>query len=183
MGDNFFADHEDVENAHILWEALKTDNKPAGSGTLDDLYRQLLKLDAADFAARLKSLHNEITSMSAYLRLETNYLIFLFHTGLGKAYEGYFTHYIQTHSPMSETDATKPAHSFEYATRRFTQTVTNPSTNREESNLAMAATYTPATAGPAIPIENQNGAVPGPDAQLVQKLVKYCTHCRMHYTF
>lgn len=89
---------------------------------------------------------------------------------------------MQTHSPVSEADATQSAHTLEYATRRFIQTVINPSTNREESNFAMAA-YITVNASPTVPIENQSKTVPGPDALLVHKLVKYCTHyCMLYHT-
>ena len=83
-----------------MWEAIQKENKPKGSNTLNDLYRQILRLDlnqskdASDYTARLKGLYIDITNISPYLKLETNFLIFLFHTGLGKAYDGYFTYYI-----------------------------------------------------------------------------------------
>ena len=139
--------------------------------------------DASDYTVRLKGLYTDITNMSPYLKLETNFLIFLFHTGLGKAYDGYFTHYIQNHQPISETDATKPAHTLKYTTSRFIQTVTNPSSERTESNFAMLAEAYPFTSasGSPVVIEPQNGAVPGPEAQTIQKLVKYCLHCKKYY--
>lgn len=190
LGNNLLSDLESQTNACLLWEAIIADNKPKGSGTLNDLYRQLLKLDlgqckdASDFAARLKGIHTDITNVSPKLKLETNFLIFLFHTGLGKAYDAYFTHYIQNHKPMNEAN-TEPAFSLEYATTRFIQTVTNPSSERTESSYAFAAQRprrpAPNNSGPVTTIEPQKGAVPGPDSRMIQKRVKYCTHCKKHY--
>ena len=137
-------DVEYITNACELWETVLANNKSKGLGTLNDLYRRLLSLelgtckDASDFAAQLKGIHTEITDMCPALKLETNFLIFLFHSGLGKSYDAYFTHYIQEHKPMNDEN-TQPAYSLEYATQRFIQTLANPSSERQESNYAFAA--------------------------------------------
>ena len=121
--------------------------------------------------------------MSPYLKLETNFLIFLFYTGLSKAYDSYFTYYIQNHQPMSETNTIKPAYTLKYTTSRFIQTVTNPSSERTESNFAMLAEAYPFTSASRSPvvIELQNGAVPSLEAQIIQKLVKYYLYCKKYY--
>ena len=38
------------------------------------------------------------------LKLETNFLIFFFHTDLGKHYDSYFTHYIQNYKFIDEAN-------------------------------------------------------------------------------
>lgn len=194
LGNNLLSDWENETNAYILWEGINTDNKPKGSGTLNDLYRQLLKLDlgsckdASDYAARLKGIHTDITNISPHSKLETNFLTFLFHTGLGKTYDAYFTHYIQNHKPMNDAN-TEAAFSLEYATSRFIQTVTNPSSKRTESNYTFAAhrqnqnqRQRPAAgSGSVTTVNPQKGAVPGSNSRIIQKLIKYCTHCKKHY--
>lgn len=73
LGNNLLADLESETNAYVLWEAVLNENKPKGSGTLNDLYRQLLKLDlsqckdASDYAARLKAVHIDIINISPHL--------------------------------------------------------------------------------------------------------------------
>ena len=193
LGNNNMTDVEDISNAHTLWETVLGNNKSKGSGTLNDLYRQLLKLDlssckdTSDYAARLKGIHTDITNMSPALKLETNFLIFLFHTGLGKSNEAYFTHYIQNHKAMNEEN-TLPAFSLEYATQRFIQTVACPSSDRQESSYAFAAgrnpkelALRPRGGAQFTVVDPQKGAVPGPNSRTIQKLVKYCTHCKKMY--
>ena len=159
--------------------------KPKGSDTLNDLYRELLKLelvqckDAVDFATKLKSVHTDITNLSPALKLETNFLTFLFHTGLGKGYDAYFTHYTQNHKPMNEEN-NAPAQTLEYATSRFIKTFATPSSQREESIFAIAASF-PYGSKSEITVDPQPGALPGPDSQVIRKLVNYCTHCKKTY--
>ena len=183
LGNNLMADLENETNACDLWEKVVTNNKPKGSGTLNDLYRQIITLDlsqckdATDFASRLKAIHTDITNIAPRLKLETNFLIFLFHTGLGKAYDTYFTHYTQTHKPNND-DNTEPAYSFEYATNRFIQTAINPSSTRQESSgHAFAATRTAQAFG-TLTMDPQKGSVPGPDSRMQERRVKWCTTCR-----
>ena len=191
LGVNYYNDHKGSSNACFLWIAIKQGCKPKGSGTLNDRYRRLLDLKLSDFtsaseyAGKFKETHNDIRNMHEELRLNENFLIFLFHTGLGKEHEDYFLHYTQNHASVDAVG--KPAFSLEYATQRFIQTVTNPTATRGESNLGMIAARQEAYVGtssalatlPTVP--GQQGAVEGPDAQYVKKLVKYCRNCKRHF--
>ena len=73
--------------------------------------------DASEYAGKFKEIYNDIRNMYEGLRLNENFLIFLFHTGLGKDHEDYFLHYTQNHAAVD--DAGKPAFTLEYATQRF----------------------------------------------------------------
>ena len=182
LENNLMADLEYETNAYDLWEKVVTNNKPKGSDTLNDLYRQLITFDlkdATDFASRLNAIHIDITNIAPRLKLETNFLIFLFHTGLGKAYNTYFTHYTRTHKPNNE-DNTEPAYSFEYATNRFIQTpVNHPSSCQELTGYAFAAT--PTTPFNTLTLDPQKGSVPGPDSRMQERRVKWCTTCKKAY--
>ena len=191
LGLNYHNDHKEATNAYFLWVAIKEGCKPKGSGTLNDRYRRLLALklsdfkDASEYAGKFKELHNEIRNMHEELRLNENFLIFLFHTGLGKEHEDYFLHYTQNHSAIDA--AGRPAWSLEYATQRFIQTVTNPSASRTESTLGMVATRPEAFVATTLPsgihstIGAQSGAVEGPNSVFVRRLVKFCAFCRKLY--
>ena len=154
LGRNYAEDYEGYNNAYTLWTAIAAACKLKGSGTLNDLYRQLIQVDlrscdgASDYIAKFKSILTSIHLISPALKLETNFLIFLFHTGLGKAQNQYYTNYTQTHAPLKDKldpdDATKvvgqeAAYSLEYATNRFLQTVKNPSSNRDDASTAYAS--------------------------------------------
>ena len=187
LGNNYINDFEGETNAYKLWHGIVRDCKPKGSGTLNDLYRRLNTLtlasckDAADYGGQFKNTHNEIMNINPKLQLETNYLIFLFHTGLGKEYQDYFTTYTQTHEAMADN---KAAYTLEYAITRFLQTVRNPTVTRDENSYAFAAQRRPeAYAAPAdlVILPAQPNAVPGPNARTIQKLVNWCTHCKKPY--
>ena len=196
LGTNYYNDYKDFTNACFLWVAIKENCKPKGSGSLNDRYRQLMDLklkdckDASEYAGKFKELHNEIRNMHESLRLNENFLVFLFHAGLGKEHEDYFLHYSQNHGTVDE--AGKASFTLEYATRRFIQTVTNASVTRSQSNSVMVATREStreayiATNGPVAymtVIEGQDGAVEGPNAEYIQRLVKSCRHChRLYHT-
>lgn len=142
LGTNYINDFENETNAYKLWNGIDKDCKPAGSGTLNDFYRRLDTLtlasckDTTDYTGQFKNTHNEITNIHSKLRLETNYLIYRFHTGLGKEYQDYFTNYTQTHEAIQ---GDKSAYTLEYAMTRFIQTVRNPTITRDEGTVAFAA--------------------------------------------
>ena len=135
LGNNNIIDVEDISNIYTLQEIVLRNNKFKGFGTLNNLYRQLLKLDLTsykdtlDYATRLKGIYIDIINILLALRLETNFLIFLFYTNLGKSNKAYFTYYIQNHKAINKEN-TLSAFSLEYATQRFIQTVTYSSSNR-----------------------------------------------------
>ena len=86
-------------NACLLWEAIKVGCKPKGSGTLNNLYCQLLTIKLQDcvtvakYAGKFKELYNDIVNMYARVGFNKNLLIFLFYTSLGKQYKDYFLTY------------------------------------------------------------------------------------------
>ena len=194
LGVNYYYGHKMASNACFLWIALKEACKPKGTQAtiaLNDRYRRLLALklidfkDASHYAGTFKELHSEICSIHESLRLDENFLIFLFHTGLGKEHEDYVLHYTQNHTAIDVMG--QPAFSLKYATQRFIQTVSNPSASRIESSLgtmvarpeASMATNGPVTFFSTIP--SQPGAVEGPNAVFVRRLVKFCQHCQKLY--
>ena len=93
---------------------------------LNDLYQRLIThslgscKDAADYADRFKSIYDDVRNIHSKLQLETNSLIFLFHTGLGKEYQDYSITYTQTHKLIKDDE---PAYSLEYNISRFLRTV------------------------------------------------------------
>lgn len=189
LGVNYYSDHKDADNAYFLWIAIRQGCKLKGSGSLNDRFRRLslLKLsdckNASEYAGKFKELHNEIRTIHEELRLNDAYLIFLFHTGLGKEHEDYFLHYTQTHDAINV--AGKFAFTLEYATQRFIQTVTNPSASRTESTLGLVAArpeaYAATNAADQTTQRPQPGAVEGPDAVYLRRLVKFCQHCQKIY--
>ena len=187
LGTNYVNDFENETNAHKLWNGIVRDCRPKGSGTLNDLYRRLDTLtlasckDAADYAGQFKNTHNEITNIHSKCHMNTNFLIYRFHTGLGREYQDYFTTYTQAHEAIQDD---KVAYTLEYAINRFLQTVRNPTVTRDENSYAFAAQHRPeAYAAPAdlIILPAQPNAVPGPNARTIQKLVHWCTHCKKPY--
>ena len=83
-------------------------NKFKDFDTLNNLYRQLLKLNLNfyknifDYTTRLKGIYINIINISSHLKLKTNFLIFLFHTSLDKAYDIYFIYYIQNYKLIND---------------------------------------------------------------------------------
>ena len=206
LGRNYAEDYEGYDNAYTLWTAIASACKLKGSGTLNDLYRQLIQVDlrscdgASDYIAKFKSILTSIHLISPALKLETNFLIFLFHTGLGKPHNQYYTNYTQTHAPLKDkldpNDATKvvgqeAAYSLEYATNRFLQTVKNPPSNRDDASTAYASESVEAYLAGQFPgpkpgttlktLAPQAEAIDGPEGRWTQKLVKFCTICRKEY--
>ena len=192
LGTNYYNDHKDSTNAAFMWIAVKEGCKPTGTGTMNDRYRRLLELklcdfkDASEYAGKFKETHNDLRNMHEELKLNDNFLIFLFHTGLGKEHEDYFLHYTQHHIAIDPATG-RPAFTLEYATQRFIQSVTNPSATRGESNMTMVAARSErpeayvSAAGPVAMLNElpgQTGAVEGPDGQFMKKLVKYCRKCK-----
>ena len=128
LGTYYFNEFQGETNAYELWNRIKGYFKPADLTTLNNLYRRLnthsLKSckDAADYAGQFKSIYNDILRIHPKLQFEENYLIFRFHTGLGREYQDYVNTYTQTHEAIKDD---KPAYSLEYAIARFLQTVRN----------------------------------------------------------
>ena len=178
LGTNYINDFKNETNAYKLWNRIVRDCKPAGLELLNDFYRRLIThslescKDAADYAGQFKSIYNDILDINPKLQLETNFLIFLFHTGLGNEYQDYFTTCTQMHEAIKDNE---PAYSLEHAITRFLRTVRNPTSGRNESTFAFA--------GPAdvLILPAQANAVPGPNARTIQKLVNWCTYCEKPY--
>ena len=90
LGNYYYYDFEKETNAHKLWNGIAKSCKPAGSVMLNDLYRRLTTLkvrscnDEADYARQFRTIYNEILATNPKLKLETNFLTFLFYNGLGK---------------------------------------------------------------------------------------------------
>ena len=138
--------------------------------------------DAADYIGQFKQLCTNIGNINLILQLPTAYQIFLFHTGLGKEHQDYFTHYSQTHDSVKGEK--QVAYSLEYATTRFLQTVRNPTSTRDENTYAFAAQRrSEAYAVPAdiVILPPQPDVVPGPNARTIQKLISWCTRCQKAY--
>ena len=129
LGTSYAYDFENETNAYKLWNRIVRDCKPAGLETLNDLYRRLMThslgscKDAADYTGQFESIYKDILYITPNFQLQPNFLIYLFHTGLGEEYQDYFTAYTQTHEAIKDD---KPAYSLEYAMTRFLRTVRNP---------------------------------------------------------
>ncbi len=138
LGDYYFYDFKNEKNAYKLWSGIDRDCKPTGSGTLNNLYRRLDTLtlasckDETDYACQFKSIYNDILDINPNFQRGPNFLIFLFHTGLGIEYQDYFTTYTQTHEAIKDDE---PAYSLDYAITRFLRTVRNPTSARHESTI------------------------------------------------
>ena len=128
LGHCYILDFKHETNAYELWNRIIRFFKPADLTTLNNLYRRLDShslgscRDAADYIGQFKSIHNDILSIHPKLQLEENYLIFRFHTGLGKKYQDHVNNYTWTHEAIKDD---KPAYSLEYAITGFLQTVRN----------------------------------------------------------
>ena len=196
LGLNYINDFEAYTNAAFLWTAICTTCKPRGSGTLNDLYAQLLQLELAhckdvpDYIAQFKKLLNDIYMMSTALKLETNLVIYLFHRGLGRKHDAYFTNYTQTHEALKDKEngtGQEPAFTLEYATNRFLNTVRNPTLGTGQSFAAQTYLAHDRHPGPkanalVVTVAPQAVAVDDtPDSQWIRKLVRYCTNCRRNY--
>ena len=156
LGRNYAEDYEGYNNAYTLWTAIAVACKLKGLGTLNNLYRQLIQVDlrsydrASDYIIKFKSILTSIYLISPAFKLETNFLIFLFYTGLSKAQNQYYTNYTQTYTPFKNKldldNATKvvrqeAAYSLEYAINRFLQIVKNPLLNRNDVSIAYASKF------------------------------------------
>ena len=93
LGNYYYYVFEKEINAHKLWNGIAKDCKPAGSVMLNDLYRRLTTLkvgscnDEADYARQFRTIYNEILDTHPKLKLEINFLTFLFYNGLGKGHQ------------------------------------------------------------------------------------------------
>ena len=189
LGLYYICDFENETNACKLWNRINKDCKPAGLATMNDLYRRLVNhslgscKDAADYIGQFKSIYNDILSIDPKLQLEPNFLIFLFHAGLGKEYQDYLTTYTQTHDVIGDDKLANP---LEDAITQFQQTVRNlaPAWYQDTRTFAAHSSRRLETfAGPddLITLPAQRNVVPGPNACTIQKLVDWCTHCKKPY--
>lgn len=95
LGPYYICDYRYETNAHKIWNGIAKDCKPAGSVALNNLYQRLTTLsirscqDEADYTRRFKIIYNHILAISPALRLEANFLTFLFYYGLGKGDESH----------------------------------------------------------------------------------------------
>ena len=189
LGTSYAYDFENETNAYKLWNRILRSCKPAGLVTLNSLYRRLLThslgscKDAVDYTGQFKSIYKDILYIDPKFQLQPNFLIYLFHTGLGQEYQDYVTTYTQRHEAINDD---KPAYSLEYAMTRFLRTVGNPKSAKDGSAFASAADSSrrpKAFAGPLdlVVLPAQANAVPGPNARTIQKLVNWCNHCEKPY--
>lgn len=123
LGTNYYNDLRGYINAAFMWIAVKEACKSRGSDTLNNRYRRLLDLklsdfkDVSEYARKFKETYNEIRNIYERLKLNDNFLIFLFYTGLGKEYKNYFLYYIQKYIAIDT--AGRSTFSLEYITQRF----------------------------------------------------------------
>ena len=116
--------------------------------------------------------------MHEELKLNENFLIFLFHTDLEKKHKDYFLHYTQNHAFVNAVE--RPTFTLKYATQRFIQTVTNPSATRGEFNLKIIVSrqkaYIDTSESLTIlsTIPSQSEAMKELDKQYIKRLMKYC---------
>ncbi len=87
------------------------------------------------YTKKFKKLYNKIRNIYKELRLNENFLIFLFYIGLDKAYKDYFLYYTQIHIAVNVLG--NLAFSLKYATQRFIQIIINSSASRTKSILEM----------------------------------------------
>ena len=118
------------------WTLIKTENKPKGSGILNNLFykRDHLTLFACkshtDYANQYQQLLCEILEISSAIKIVTNESIYRFHAGQGKNYSSYNSRYTQTHDVFDkDNDA---AYTLDYAIRRFLNTCDDPSSLHRE---------------------------------------------------
>ena len=123
--------------------------------------------------------------MHKELKLNENFLIFLFHIELRKKHEDYFLHYTQNYTFVNIIE--RPAFTLKYVTQRFIQIVINPSATRSEFNLGIIAARQKAYIEINEPLTMLNAilaqsrAVKKPDKQYVKRLVKYCRGCKKFF--
>lgn len=123
------------------------------------------------------------------MKLDENWLIYLFHTNLGAEFNSYFERYFQDHDPFSELGEAK--HSLSSAMQHISNTACNPSSetlvskpgsgiiNSHASSVSfvasnLSASQTSIQAG-AKPDTNQARVV------TLSKTVKYCSSCKRDY--
>ena len=129
-----------------------------------------------EYAEKFKELHNKIRTIYKKLRLNDVYLIFLFYIELDKEYKNYFLHYTQTHDIINVVE--KFVFTLKYVTQRFIQIVINSSISRIELILKLivirSEVYAVTNTADQTTQRSQSGAVEGPDAVYLRRLVKFC---------
>ena len=115
--------------------------------------------------------------MLSHFKLKTNFLIFLFHIGLDKIYDVYFTHYIKDHKSINDVNI-ESIFSLKYVIRRFINIVINFFFEREKFNYVFfiqrlfyrfIAFFSEQR---YIIIDFQKGAVKGLDDRQILRLIK-----------
>ena len=189
LNNNLLFDYENKTNVCTLWKTILINYKFKNFDILNNLYRQLLKLNfnqyknAFNFVARLKNIHIDIFNVSSHFKLKINFFIFLFYIDLSKAYNDYFTHYIQNHKSINDINI-ESAFSLKYVIRRFINIVINSFSEREKFNYVFFAQrlfhrlIAFFSKQRYIIIDSQKGVVKDLDDHQVLKFIKWCTHCK-----
>ena len=147
LGYNAYSIVEDITNAFEVWTKLADEHKPRGSGILNSMFQKLDSLTLAtctnhsDYVNQYKKAINKLKDMSSHLQLDTNFLIYRFHSGLGTLYDSYVSHYVQTHDAFDRED--KAAFTLEYAICRFLNICKNPTNDTSKSSQALVAAKKP----------------------------------------
>ena len=146
---NAYNDIEEIVNASDAWKLLETNFKPRGSGFLNDAFQKLLSLtlsdckNAADYVSQFRSVVNDLKNFSSNLKLNENFLIFVFQSNLDPDHAAYFETYAQEHDPFKEDGETK--YSLSSAMHHFQNTVRNPKSRpTADKSIALVATNMPA---------------------------------------
>lgn len=110
---NAYSDIEDMTNISEAWKLLETNFKPRGSGFLNDSFQKLLSLtladckSLADYVLQFRNIVTELKNFSTKLKLDENFLIFLFQSNLGSKHASYFEMYAQEHNSFKENSKVK----------------------------------------------------------------------------
>lgn len=182
---NAYNDIEDLTNASTAWKLLEETFKPRGSGFLNDTFQKLHTLTLADckspvdYVLQFRSIVNELRNFSGKLRLDENWLIYLFLSNLGPEHSSYFETYAQEHDPFTEDGEAK--FTLSSTMHHFQNTVKNPSSKpiSDKATVTLIAANMPAHQSTV-----QDGAQIGTSHSRVltlQKTVKYCTFCKRDY--
>ncbi|MCJ1471243.1 hypothetical protein MMC07_009891, partial [Pseudocyphellaria aurata] len=184
---NAYSDIEDLTNASEAWNLLEKSFKPRGAGFLNDTFHKLQHLSftdctgPADYVLQFRTIVNELRNFSGKLKLDENWLIYLFLSNLGSEHSAYFETYAQEHDPFDDDGNAK--YTLSSAMHHFQNTVKNPSSKSasgiENVSVALVAANTPVHQTTI-----QEGAQVGTNNAHVltlQKTVKYCTFCKRDY--
>lgn len=185
MDGNAYNDIEDLTNALTTWELLETTFKPCGLGFLNNTFQKLHSLTlpdckgSADYVLQFCNIVNELRNFSRKLKLDENWLIYLFLSNLGPEHASYFETYAQEHDPFDDNGNAK--FTLSSAMHHFQNTIRNPSskTTLDRESVALVAANMPAQQSIV-----QDGAQIGTSNSRVltiQKTIKYCTHCKRDF--